>query len=536
MRAADVLAQRLAEAGCRFAFGMPGGEVLTLLDAFERAGIRFVLSMHENSAGFMAEAAWHRTGAPAILLATVGPGVVNAVNVAANAEQDRVPLIVISGCVDPAERLTYNHQVLDHQQVFRPVCKESFLMTAEGAGAMADRAVNLALEARPGPVHIDVPISVAASEAAEPYPFRRAALAPVVPAPGPDWERARSWLAEAERPLVIAGYDAVLQGAGKALQAFCEARQIPFLTTYKAKGVVPEDHPLALGAIALSPVADRIAKPLVQAADLILLAGYDPIEMRVGWRDPWDPAETRVIEIVARPNDHYMHHVGLSFVADVGATLEALGRDQAPREVWSGGEPAVVRAALRGGFGRDDDWGPAAIVDEVRKALPRDALASVDSGAHRIVLSQVYDCYEPDGLLQSMGLCTMGCALPLAAGSKLVDPERPSVAFVGDAGLMMVLGELSTLVDHGLPVIVVVFADRSLSLIELKQRRMQLANAGVDFSGGTDYVKLAEAIGGRGHLVGDRAGLRAAVEAGLAAERFTLIACSLDRKAYDDSI
>ncbi|MCH8166440.1 MAG: thiamine pyrophosphate-binding protein, partial [Proteobacteria bacterium] len=86
MNAADVIARRLHAAGCRFAFGIPGGEVLTLIDALERAGIRFVLTRHENAAGFMAEGGWHATGAPGILVATVGPGVANAFNVVANAE------------------------------------------------------------------------------------------------------------------------------------------------------------------------------------------------------------------------------------------------------------------------------------------------------------------------------------------------------------------------------------------------------------------------------------------------------------------
>lgn len=90
-RAADLVARRLYAAGCRLAFGMPGGEVLTLVDALERAGIRFVLAKHENAAGFMAEGAWHRTGAPGILVATIGPGAANAANVVANAHQDRVP-------------------------------------------------------------------------------------------------------------------------------------------------------------------------------------------------------------------------------------------------------------------------------------------------------------------------------------------------------------------------------------------------------------------------------------------------------------
>ncbi|MEY8839798.1 thiamine pyrophosphate-binding protein, partial [Cribrihabitans sp. XS_ASV171] len=104
-RAADLLAQRLHEAGCRHAFGMPGGEVLTLVDALERAGIVFHLAKHENAAGFMAEAVHHRDGAPAILVATLGPGAMNGVNVVANAWQDRVPMIVLTGCVDADEAL-----------------------------------------------------------------------------------------------------------------------------------------------------------------------------------------------------------------------------------------------------------------------------------------------------------------------------------------------------------------------------------------------------------------------------------------------
>ena len=124
MRAADKLARRLAEAGCRHAFGIPGGEVLTLIDALEAAGIRFHLAKHETAAGFMAEACWHRTGAPGILVATVGPGLSNAVNVIANARLDRVPLIVLSGAVDPAERLSYNHQVIDHARLVEPAARD----------------------------------------------------------------------------------------------------------------------------------------------------------------------------------------------------------------------------------------------------------------------------------------------------------------------------------------------------------------------------------------------------------------------------
>ena len=161
--AADIIATRLYEAGCRFAFGIPGGEVLSMIDALHRAGIRFVPARHENAAGFMAEGVYQVTGAPGILVATLGPGALNAVNVVANAEQDRVPLVVLTGCVDAAEALTYTHQVLDHQALFRPITKASFRVGEGGVEVLADKAVALALDDRPGPVHIDLPI--AATEA-----------------------------------------------------------------------------------------------------------------------------------------------------------------------------------------------------------------------------------------------------------------------------------------------------------------------------------------------------------------------------------
>ena len=209
-RAADYLARRLYEAGCRHAFGMPGGEVLTVMDALARAGIEVTLARHENAAAFMAEGVWHRTGAPGILIATLGPGVLNGVNAIANAHQDRVPLIVISGCVDADEALTYSHQILDHEAVLAPITKATFRLTAQGADIIADKAVGIATEGRPGPVHIDVPISVADMRVTVPRLRRRPDAVPMVPAaPG----KARDWLAGAERPVMIVGLDAVNEGA-----------------------------------------------------------------------------------------------------------------------------------------------------------------------------------------------------------------------------------------------------------------------------------------------------------------------------------
>ncbi|MGV6802647.1 MAG: thiamine pyrophosphate-binding protein [Ruegeria sp.] len=533
-RAADHLAQRLYDAGCRHAFGMPGGEVLTLVDALEQAGITFHLAKHENAAGFMAEAVHHRDGAPAILVATLGPGAMNGINVVANALQDRVPMIVLTGCVDADEALTYTHQVMDHAQVYRSITKGTFRLTAEGADVIADKAVSLATQLRPGPVHIDVPISVADTRVPVVKRRRLTKAAPVAPE-GSCVEKARRWVAEAEQPLAIVGLDVLYDDSHCVVRAFLEHFGIPFVTTYKAKGVVPEDHPLCLGGAGLSPLADTYLIPLAEQADLILCLGYDPIEMRPGWREIWDPDEKRVIDISAVVNDHYMHQAGLNLVADTSATLEAIAKGTPAGKTWPGGEPEMVRAALAAAFPTNDDWGPAGVIAETRAALPPETLATADSGAHRILLSQMWQCTEARGLIQSSALCTMGCAVPMAIGLKLAEPDRPVISFSGDAGFLMVAGELSTAAEMGGNPIFLVFVDASLALIELKQRQRQMGNRGVDFDH-HDFAAMGRAFGGYGHTVRNRAELRAALGAAMTADKFTVIAAEIDRGGYDGRI
>jgi acetolactate synthase-1/2/3 large subunit len=530
--AAQVLARGLFDAGCRHAFGMPGGEVLTVMDALVEAGIRFHLVKHENAGGYMAEGTYHMTGAPGVLLATLGPGMANAVNVIANAEQERVPLIYVTGCVDRHEAVGYSHQVFDHRAVLKPITKATFMAEDGALDTLIERALAIATEGRPGPVHIDLPVSLAAKQqpGARQPAFTRPA--PAAPAEGPALRAAREALAMADRPLMVAGPEAVIQGAEATLARFARDFAIPVITTYKAKGVLPEDDPLALGAAGLSPLADAHLMPLVETADLILLAGYDPIEMRRGWCDPWDPERVPVIEFSAAPNAHGVHRVSHGFVGHIGAGLDALRDGVAARATWSNGAPAAARRALAEAFGGAEAWGPAAIVDEVRAALPEDGVATVDSGAHRILLSQTWRCPRPRTLLQSSALGSMGCALPLAIGAKLAAPDKPVVAFTGDAGLEMVLGELATLRDLELPVVIVVFVDASLALIELKQRQAGFANLGVDF-GMTDFAAVARALGGRGLDVRSRGALSRAVGEGLAAETFTVIAAQIERGAYD---
>lgn len=529
---ADHIARRLAAAGCRWAFGVPGGEVLTIIDALERAGIRFITARHESAAGFMAEGTWHATGAPGILVATIGPGVANAINPIANAQQDRTPLIVITGCVDPTDAQSYTHQVFDHVAVLAPLVKASFRVSTGAGATIAEKAVAAATAHPPGPVHLDLPVNVATSAEAD-APLAVRPLPALSRPAGPALETAGLALKQAERPLILIGLEAITHDAASAVADFVIQFGAPVITTYKAKGVIDEDNPICLGAAGLSPKADAILLPLVREADLILLIGYDPIEMRAGWRHPFASDQT-VIELAGWRADHGMHRADHLFIGDLGESLSALAEFMPRTRFWA----ANTRNALAAAFQPSDSWGPETIVETARWILPPETLATVDSGAHRILLSQIWRCQTPDSLLQSSGLCTMACALPLAIGAALAasDQTSPVVAFVGDGGLEMGLGELATLRDLGLPVIIVVFVDGAYALIEMKQRAMQLPNAGVDL-GLTDFATIATAFGGNGVTAASVPALEAALRTALTTrDRFTLIACPIDRRSYDGLI
>ena len=513
----------------RHAFGIPGGEVLALVDALGRAGIQFVLAKHENAAGFMAEGLWHATGALPVLVTTLGPGVTNALTVVAHAHQDRVPLIVVTGCVDQALAESYTHQIFDHQAVLRPLVKATYRAAAGTEELVVAKALAVARRGRPGPVHIDLPIVVAEARAPARPTASTSRAEPVVPA---DLSVASALLATARRPLVLAGLDLIGDGGPEALAAFIDRSGAALLTTYKAKGLVPDSHPQVVGGVGLSPRADALVRPLVERADLILLAGYDPIEMRQGWRNPW-PDGTPVIDIVAEAQTHGMHAATLLLEGDVAEILTRLAAQMLPDrpDSWPDREPGSVRSAFRAAFAAGGAWGPHAVFDTLRTIAPEGTIATADSGAHRILLSQMWACDAPRTLLQSTGFCTMGCALPLAAGAAL-GSHRPVLCFVGDAGLEMVLGELAILRDLRLPVVVVTLVDRSLGLIALKQRQMGLSRAGVDF-GGTDFAAVASAMGGHGVTIGDAGALEREARAAFARDGFTVLACDIDASAYD---
>ncbi len=527
---AYIIAKYLVNAGVKHAYGIPGGEVVAIIDALRQNGIKFTLVKHENAGGFMAEGAFHASGAPAVLVATLGPGVANAINFIVNAHQDRVPVIFLTGCVDEKEAMSYTHQVFDHQALMKPITKAT-LKVADGAvEETIDKAISIAMDEPQGPVHVDIPVSLATAIQAERRPIKRCK-----PQYGVlDASTLQTTLAQinrAKKPIAIAGVGVLQQRAESQLSSFLRTHNIPLITTYKAKGILPEDHALSLGATGLSPKSESILLPLVEQADLVLLFGYDPIEMRAGWRNVWGENAT-VLEFSTLINTHYMHQSSHHFYCDLKTTLPLLQDGIALELPWPKGEIQTTRLAIQEAFSATADWGPHAIIKTAMATLPENTVATADTGAHRILLSQIWICKQPRTLLQSSALCTMGVAAPMALGYKTIIPDVPVVAFTGDAGMEMVLGDLATIRDAKLPIIIIVFVDESLALIEMKQRAMKFENTGVDFEP-TDFVSIGRAYGFHSEWVEDAQNLETELNSALKRKNTSLLACRFSRQAYD---
>ena len=528
----EIIAQALKEHGVTHAFGIPGGEVLELLEAFRRVGIEFVLTKQELGAGMMADAAFQLTGNPGVLVATLGPGITNTTTAVAQALLDRSAVVVLTGEIATSLKAVYTHQILDQESMMRPLVKWSTTIAAKGAFEQVRKGLAIARAPPPGPVHFNLPTDVAGVEQEDGRHFAPQTVR-TLPRPD-DLERVIAWLSEAKRPLAFVGLGVQIDGAHAELKRFLEGWRIAFVATYKAKGVVPEDHPLCVGATGLSPVVDKLHMTRVRAADLVLTIGFDPVELRSDWMAPWDETK-RSVNIDLTPNTHHVYRSAVEYAGSVRGSLEALAAAAPARgiERWPDEELDRYRSAIREAIANKParGLGPYQVVSTLREVFPRDTIATIDTGSHRILINHVWQSYEPRRLLQSNGLGSMGYALPAAIAAKLLFRERPVLAMMGEAGLDMVIGEMALLHKHKLALTLCVFRDDTLSLIKLKQERMQLPETGVR-TASPDYAMLAKAYGGQGVVVEDVKGLRRAAQAALAASTFTLIDARIDPAEY----
>jgi acetolactate synthase I/II/III large subunit len=529
-RVVDVIADAIARTGVRFAFGHPGGEVVALIDALERAGVRFVLTHHETAAAFMAGGYGELTGRAGVCLATLGPGATNMVTGTASALLERAPMLAITGALAAGAPPGTTHQALDLNRLYAPVTKRSIAVSAGNAADAIATALAEATCPRPGPVHLSLAADVATA-AAQPGGHHAGEHAGGrahrdLPLPGPPSQAAmtaaRRLLEGAARPAIVAGLGAL--DASAALTDLAERMGAAVAVLPKAKGVIAEDHPLFAGVLEMA--GDDLVVDFLAGADALLLVGADPVEFDKPWRLK---APVVHVDRLANLDGYYPAEVELT--GDVRSILPALA-DEGASAGWPVSTLQALREALRAHVSPSSrGLQPWQVVAAVRAALPRSAVATSDVGAHKFLVGQTWTTYHPRTFFMANGLSSMGYSIPVATAAWLIKPDRPVVAFLGDGGFGMYLGELETLTRLGADLLLVVFADRSLELIRRAALRRELEPRGTSFAN-PDFQAIGKAYGIDARQVTSIDELRAAVEVLVPRPGVRLLAAVVDGDDY----
>jgi acetolactate synthase I/II/III large subunit len=525
VKATELIVKCLENEGVEYIFGVPGEENMDLLDALLGSPIRFVMTRHEQGAAFMADVYGRLTGKAGVCLATLGPGATNLITGVADANMDRAPLVTITGQAGHDRMHKESHQHLDIVTLFRPVTKWNTSLSIPDIIPEAFRkAFKLAQSEKPGATHIEIPEDVARMET-DGQPLLVQRLHPGGAAPE-QIEKAARIISEATHPVVLAGNGVIRGHASEALLRFAEKLNIPIATTFMAKGVIPDTHPLALGAIGLQ-TPDYVNAEFAEA-DFIIAVGYDVVEYAPrSWNPKLDKIIVHVDMAPAEVDAAYIVEVGV--VGDIASSLDALADKATPHSAPPDSRfRQLLRDELEQGS-RDPSFPlkPQRILADLRSALADDDIVISDVGAHKAWLARLFPCLQPNTCIMSNGFAAMGMAVPGAVAAKLVYPNRRVVAVTGDGGFLMNSQELETAVRMETPFVVLVFNDRSYGLIRWKQMLQFGRPAFVDFNN-PDLVKYAESFGANGCRIQSADELVPALRSALSSNKLTIIDCPVD--------
>jgi acetolactate synthase-1/2/3 large subunit len=447
----------------------------------------------------------------------------------ADANTNSTPLVALSAQVGLNRIYKESHQSVDLVSMFSPATKWAETVLSPGSvPEMIRKAFKLAQSERPGAVYLAVPEDIESADAPD-------GLAPLhVNVPRPDEpspsqiERAAAVLNAARRPIVLAGHGATRGEAGAALLRFSEALGLPVATTFHGKGVFPDDHPHALGAVGF--MSHDYVNFGFDEADVIVSVGYelqefDPIRINPG-------RDKRILHLSRLPAEvdaHYDIEVGVQ--ADVSHTLDALAAATG-RRFELGRSDEKIRRLLADEFARgatDESFPlkPQRVVADTRAALRRSDIVLADTGAVKMWMARLYPTYVANTCLVSNGLSTMAFALPGAIGAKLALPDRRVLAAVGDGAFLMNSQEIETAVREHVPLTVLIWQDDAYGLIKWKMNLEIGRDVAIGFSN-PDFVAYAESFGARGYQVRAAGDLLPMLSEALASDGVSVIACPVD--------
>jgi acetolactate synthase-1/2/3 large subunit len=526
-KGSDLLVAALENEGVTRIFGVPGEENLDVVDSLRTSKINLVVTRHEQTAAFLAATYGRLTGKPGVCLSTLGPGALNLVTGAAYAHLGAMPMVMITGQKGIRSSRQARFQIVDMVATMRPLTKSTRqIVSIATIPTLVRDAFRVAMEERPGPVHLELPEDIAGEEGPEvPLVPPHAIDLPVAPASALD--RAAAMILEAKRPLVMLGAGASRPRLAAGLNGFIRRLRLPFFTTQMGKGAVAGGSNLYMGTAALSE-RDYVHDAIDQA-DLILAIGHDTIEKPPFIMGPGGPKVIHVGYFPASVEQVYFPHAEV--IGDVGPSLALLadrleGRLPPQSPLLPLRQEILARITDRNDEARFPPT-PQRIVRDVRKVMPEDGIVALDNGMYKIWFARNYRTRVANTLLLDNALATMGAGLPSAMMASMLYPERRVLAVCGDGGFMMNSQELETAVRLKLNLLVLILEDRAYGMIRWKQAADDFADWGLTFDN-PDFVKYAEAYGARGARVEATDDLIPVLDAAFKAGGVHLVAVPID--------
>ena len=524
----DAFAEALQRSGVPCVFGIPGGgSAIDLIEACRAVGIPFVLVQHETTAAMSAIVAGELTGSCGVCMSIMGPGAANLVGGASFGLWERHAVLSLTEAYPTAQAPQMSLQFMDHSQMFMSFSKASEVLSGDHPGAQTERLMKLALSERPGPVHLDIPNDLLTQHTGPEVPFTPDVQGDASEVVG-DLDAIADAINNAVRPVLVVGPAVVRADACDELRSFAERLGAAVVTTSKARGAIPEDHPLAAGIVTGVYGETTFEGRIIAQSDLIVAVGLDRMELL----SPWEYSQPLVcidaIDPTAEPVGSPKHTV----YGSIRRILSQLAEAVRPAEAWSTAELSEIRDCARSALLADsDELNSATLLERAQYFAPRDTTLVTETGIYNAVNLFTWKVRVPDLYFGSSGANTMGFSIPAALASALVRPRQKTVALVGDGGFLMKVSELETLAREKLAPIIIVFNDRSLGLIRIKQAAKGYRRDAVDLAP-VDFARLAQSFGGRGERVSTLAAFDVAFRAALDDDRFTVIDARLDPDVY----
>jgi acetolactate synthase-1/2/3 large subunit len=512
MSGAKALIKSLERQNVDAMFGILGGAVLPIYDHLCKSKIRHILCRHEQGAAHAADGYARASGKAGVCMATSGPGATNLVTGIANAYMDSAPIIALTGQV-PTGGINSSYMIgrdafqeADIIGITTAITKHNFqLRNATEIPRCIKTAFYIATTGRPGPVLIDVPKNVQ-TEIADIDFSNGIQIRGYKPTSNPhplQIRKATELLAEAERPVILAGGGVITADAAPELLQTTELLMAPVATTFMGKGAFPETHPLSLGSIGMhgNPVANK----LLCEADVMLAVGTRFSDRATGQLDHFC-APTKKIQIDIDTAEIGKNiDVDIPIVADAKKALTALNERLAKQLKKKTGTAwtkrvketkAQLNPPAKAGA---KELKPKALLQELRKLLPEKAIVTTEVGQNQMWAALYFNALKPRTFISSGGLGTMGFGFPAAIGAKVACPDRPVVDIAGDGSFRMTEQELGTSVTEDIPVIVIVLNNSVLGMVAQWQRMFFKGRySAVKLGSVPDFVKLAEAYGAQG--------------------------------------